>query len=109
MTGLDASFAAILAALAEHYGLPAPIGAAAGLEAFPALVAVLLARAVDPRKAARGLDVLADTGLLDPTTLAGADVAEIDDALKSNGIKVPARALALIPRLARWFVERNHG
>src|SRR5437764_13034179 len=111
MSGLDESFAAIVAALAGHYGPPTPVGAAAGLEAFPALVAVLLARAADPHKAARGLDALADAGLLDPQALAAADVAEIADALKSGagGNTMPARALAPIQRLARWIVERHLG
>lgn len=109
MPSLGASHAAIVAALAKHYGVPAPTGVAAGLEPFAALVTVLLGRATDPRKGGRGRDVLADSGLLDPRVLAEADRAEIDDALRSNGITVPARALAPIQRLARWFVEGHLG
>ena len=107
MPSLGASHAAIVAALAKHYGPPAPTGVAAGLDSFPALVTVLLGRALDPRKAARGCVALADAGLLDPRALAEADAAEIADALKSSGVAVPARALAPIQRLARWFVERD--
>ncbi len=109
MPSFGASYAAIATALAEHYGAPAPMGIAAGLEPFPALVTVLLARATDPLKAARGCDALADAGLLDPRSLAECDRAELDDALKSSGIRVPARALAPIQRVARWFLERDRG
>ena len=109
MPSLGASHAAIVAALARHYGPPAPLGVAAGLDPFPALVTVLLGRATDPRKAGRACAALADAGLLDPRVLAEADRAEVDDALKSSGITVPARALAPMQRLARWFVERHLG
>ena len=109
MPTFDDSFAAIVAALAERYGMPAPVGIASGLDPFRAMVAVLLARAADPLRASRGLDVLADAGLLEPQTLAEADIAEIDDALKSGGVTVPARGLASVHRLARWLVERQHG
>jgi endonuclease-3 related protein len=109
MPTLDASLAAIVAALTEHYGIPAPVGIAAGLDPFPALISILLARAADPGRSARGLDTLAEAGLLEPRALAESDVAEIDDALKSGGVTVPARGLAPLPRLARWIVEQHHG
>ena len=107
MPGFGASFDEVWAALAKHYGLPAPVGPAAGLDPLPALVTVLLARATDPRKAARARDALADAGLLDAKALAEVEHAEIDDALKSSGITVPARVLAPISRLARWILEHD--
>src|SRR5437588_408408 len=58
-------------------------------------------------KAERGRVALADAGLLEARALAEADHAEIADALKSGGIKVPARWIAPIVRLARWLVERH--
>jgi endonuclease-3 related protein len=103
------SFAAIVTALAEHYGVPGSQGVAAGLDAFPAIVTVLLARATDPHKAARALDALADAGLLDPGVLSAADHTETDATLKSAGITVPARALGSLRRLARWFAQRQPG
>jgi endonuclease III related protein len=109
MPSLDHSFDAMVAALDAHYGTAAPRTAAAGLDPFPALVAVLLERATDPRKAARALDVLADAGLLDPSALAGADAAEVDDALKSAGLVIAPRALAPIRRLAAWLAGRRPG
>jgi endonuclease-3 related protein len=100
-----ASFAAVVAALTEHYGLPESV-AAAGSEPLRALVSVLLARATDERKAARGLTALSDAGLLDPRELAKADRAEIDDALRSSGVSLPPRVIAPLQRLARWIAER---
>jgi hypothetical protein len=77
----DASLGAVVAALAEHYGLPAQMGTGGELEPFAALVTVLLARATNPRKAERCRQALADAGLLDPQALAEADPAEVRDAL----------------------------
>jgi endonuclease-3 related protein len=101
----DASLAAIMAALDEDYGQPAPGGCAAGLDPLPAMVNVLLERAVNPSKAARARDTLADAGLLDPEALAEADLAELEDVLKSNGVTVPLRALAPLQRIAQWIAE----
>lgn len=109
MPTLDESLAAIVAALARQYGSPPAVSVAAGPDPFTAMVAVLLARAADPPRATRALEALGDAGLLDPRSMAEADVAEIDDALKSNGIRVPARGLAPIHRLARWMVEQHPG
>jgi endonuclease-3 related protein len=99
------SLAAIVAALADHYGIPA----AARLEPFPALVTVLLARASSPAKTERGCAALADAGLLDLDAVAEADSAELRDAIKSSGITVAPRALVPVQRLARWLVERFPG
>jgi endonuclease-3 related protein len=108
MARLDASFGAIVTALARHYGLPAA-AAKPEPELFPALVEVLLARASDPGKAERACRALAEAGLLDPRTLAETDRAEIDDSLRSAGIKLPPRGLAPMQRLARWFATREGG
>jgi endonuclease-3 related protein len=103
----DASLDAIVAVLADHYGVAAPDAGAAERQPFPALVTVLLARATDPSKAARGRVALGDAGLLDPQALAEADPAEVSEVLKSNGITLAPRALAPIQRLAKWIVERR--
>jgi endonuclease III related protein len=109
MPSFETSLAAIVAALAESQGVPPRAGVAAGLEPFPALVSVLLARAADPGRAARGLNALADAGLLDPRALAGCDLTEIVDTLKSCGVSVPARGLAPLQRLARRIADRPQG
>jgi endonuclease-3 related protein len=102
-----ASLTAVVAALADHYGVPSQVDTGAELGSFPALVTVLLARATDPDKAVRGRQALAEAGLLDPQALAGADAAEVHDALESNGINVSPRALLPLQRLARWVGERR--
>ena len=70
MPTFDASISEIVAALTEHYGPAAPVDVAAGRDPFSSLVAVLIGRVVEPAKAVRALDALADAGLLDPRTLA---------------------------------------
>ncbi len=105
---------ALIDALTAHYGSAAPAGPGAGIAAGPdpwrALVSVLLDRetGLDPRRA---LDAMTDAGLLEPEALAGADVHELADALKSSGIKgkVLARSLGPVIGLARWLVERFEG
>jgi endonuclease-3 related protein len=111
MPTLDDSWTAILSALAAHYGPPltVPMPAGAGPDPFSSLVAVSLTRAGDPRRATRGVDALAEAGLLDPRAVAGADLEELRDVLRSSGFNVPARGLAPIVRLARWFLERHAG
>jgi endonuclease-3 related protein len=104
-----ASLDAIVAALTEHYGLPAQASASREHDPFAALVSVLLARATSPEKAVRGGVALADAGLLDPQGLTEADPTEVQDALKSNGITLAPRALAPIQRLARWIVGHRLG
>src|SRR4051812_43471879 len=99
MPTLDESMAGIVDALDEHYGRPVAVGVAAGLDPFAALIAVLLARATDPPRVTKALDALTEAGLLEPHALAEADLAEIDDLLKSSGVTLPARGLAPIPRL----------
>ena len=101
MSSYDESFPEILDALAGHVG---PERAA-----FPALVAVLLGRSADAKKAERALAALDDAGLLDPQALAEADPAEVDEVLKAGGLTAGSRALGPLRRLARWLVERHHG
>jgi endonuclease-3 related protein len=103
----DASMAAVVGALADHYGLPAHVSSVVECEPFPALVTVLLARATFRSKAMRVRQALAEAGLLDPRALAAAESAEVRDALKSHGIAVSPHALAPLQRLARWVVERG--
>jgi endonuclease-3 related protein len=109
MPRLDESFATIMAALAAHCGPLPPMGGAAGLEPFPALVSLLLSQTIGPQKAPRALAALDGAGLLDPHELAGADLAEIADVLRASGVGGPPRRLAPLQRLARWFAGRAQG
>lgn len=109
MPTLDASLTAIVEALAGHYGVPAPVGVAAGLDPFAALIAVLLGRVADPTRATRAIEALADANLLSPQALAAADVAEVGDVLGPIGVTIPARGLAPVRRLSQWVVEQDRG
>lgn len=94
-------------ALTEHYGKPAP--AAWGLDPFEAMLATLLDRALEPARRDRAIEALRDAGLLVPLTLAEVDLGEVVEALRSEGVKIPEKGLAPLPRLARWLVEQHLG
>jgi endonuclease-3 related protein len=52
------------------------------------------------------LEALGRARLLDAQALAGAEPIELRDTLREAGIKLPARAVSVLKRLARWFAER---
>lgn len=107
MPSLDESFPEIRDALADRYGRPEP--STAGLDPFEAMVATMLDRALDPKKRDATLIALRDEGLLEPHALAGADTAEVEDALRSAGLAVSRAALTPLRRLVQWLVERHQG
>jgi endonuclease-3 related protein len=107
MPSLNELFPAILDALGERYGRPGVPHA--GLAPFEAMVATVLDRSLDARKRDAAVSALREEGLLDPQSLAEADPSELDDALKSHGLRVAPKALAPLRRLARWLVDRHHG
>ena len=98
MASPDDSLPAIREALTARYGRPEPF--APGDDAFEAMVAAFLDRALDAPKRARAVDALRDGGLLDPQALAEADPAEVGEALRSAGLKVQDRALAPLRQLS---------
>ncbi len=103
MASLAESYATVLAALADHYGLPLP--AAREPSAFEAVLAAALARSAGSARALAGLKALDQSGLLEPATLAGIEPAEILDCLRDAGLSLPARAATLLVRLARWYAR----
>jgi len=106
MPTFDESMAAIELALGERYGHGRPNSINEGEDSFRAAVTVLLERAVDVKKAAKGINALADAGLLDPRALAESDPAEVVDTLKGAGISLaPARLVGPLRRLAAWIVR----
>jgi endonuclease-3 related protein len=105
MPTLDDSFAAVHTALVDHFG-PPPTDSDR-LDIFEAMVAVLLDRATGGTGSKSGLEGLADSDLLTPERLANADILDIVDAVSDHGVKAPARSLAPLLRLARWFVDEN--
>jgi endonuclease-3 related protein len=101
------SYPSIRDALSARYG---QLGSGhEGRAPFEAVVATLLDRALDARKRDTVIEALRDDGLLDPQTLAGAEPDELDESLRSAGVKVARGGLALLLKLARWLVERHHG
>ncbi len=93
--------------MANRYGVPGrPY---ADLDPFEAMLATLLDRALAPVLRSATLSVLRDEGLLEPQALAESDPAELEDALRSAGLKVSRAVLVPMRRLARWIVDLHHG
>ena len=108
MPTLDESAPGVLAALAAHYGRP-PADLPTGTARFEPIVAALLARSVDARKAATATEALRDAGLLEPGALAEADPQTVAGILKAAGVPSTPKALGPLVRMARWIAERHQG
>jgi endonuclease-3 related protein len=107
MPTLGDSYPAIVAALEERYGSPGPNWD--DLEPFEAMVAAVLDRSVESRKADAALAVLRDAGLLEPGSMADVDENEIGDLFRDGKVPLPSRAVAPIRRLARLLVDHHDG
>lgn len=106
MPSLDLSYPAIRMALAGHYGAEAN-DELLGAEPFTAILRVILGRSLDPRKVDLSLGALREAGLLDPSAMAAADVAEIVETLRASGAKLTPRAVASLQKIARWAADRG--
>jgi len=102
MPTFDESFPAIETALFQQYGRLAP---QARDNLFPAMVAALLSRSLDSATISKALDSLADAGFLESNALAEADTREVVQALKAMRVSIPARGVATLQRLARWYLD----
>ncbi len=100
MPTLDDAFEAVRTALVEHFGPAA--NDFEGLAPFEAMVAVVLDRAMGGSRWRAALDGLDDDGLLSPERLADAEIPEIADALRENGVAATAKTIAPLKHLARW-------
>jgi endonuclease-3 related protein len=105
MPTLDDSFEAVHTALIDYFG--PPLTEFEGLDPFEAMVAVLLDRATSGTGSKAGLEGLGDEGLLTPERLAKAEIPEIMDAIRGQGVSAPARSVAPLRQLARWLVEHH--
>jgi endonuclease-3 related protein len=105
MPSFGASFPDVLKALDDRYGRADPPGS--GLELFEAMVAVVLDRLTDRKKALAARAALREEGLLDPQAQAEADPSEVEEALRSAGLKIPTKSLAPLRKLARWVVDHE--
>ena len=84
MPTLDDAFSTVCEALIEHFG-PPPADFE-GLAPFEAMIAVLLDRELGGSRWSAALDGLDESGLLTPDRLAEADIPEISDALREQGV-----------------------
>ena len=103
MPALGDSYPALVAALAERYGRPEP---AIGDGGLPAILGAFLGRTLGPERVEAVLEGLREAGLLEPSALADADRAELDEAIGSSG-GLGAKALGPLQRLARWVAGRG--
>ncbi len=107
MPPLDESRPALLAALDDRYGPMGRSGVASidGLSPFEAIASAAIGLVAEPRLAAAALGALRDAGLLQAGAFASADPIEIDDLFREARVRLPARALGPLRRIARWAAE----
>jgi endonuclease III related protein len=108
---LGESRLAMLELLAERFdSLPVPGGgttASGGSNPFEAIVRVALGLAADHRTASAAFDALRDAGLIEPGPLAEIDPLELEDVLKQARVRLPAKAVRPLQRIAGWASERD--
>jgi endonuclease III related protein len=105
MPTLDEAFEAVHTALLDFFGPPPT--EFESLDTFESMVAVLLNRGMGGTGSKKGLDGLAENGLLTPERLAKAEIPEIVDAVRGQAVSVPTRSLAPLKQLARWLVDHH--
>ena len=107
MPNLDDDFREMTRALVERYG-----GAETGFggnDHFEKLIAVLLHRALGPKKGGVAWECLRRADLLEPKRLNEIDLIELIDLVRNRAIAITADSLSVVKRLARWVVERHDG
>jgi endonuclease III related protein len=106
---LDECRASLLDELLERYGpLPEPGGGPVDTSnPFESLIRAGLGLVADSRIASAALEALREAGLLEAQALSSVDPTEIDDLFQASRIRLAARALRPLQRVARWVAE--HG
>jgi endonuclease III related protein len=107
MPTLDDSLDTVRTALLDYFGPPPDDYTS--LDPFEAVVAVVLDRGTGGVGSKAGLERLGDNDLLTPDRMANADIPEIMDAIRGQGVSVPARNAAPLRQLARWLMEHHEG
>ncbi len=79
-------------------GVPDPFGAVAS---------AALALVAEPRIASAALEALRGAGLLEAGALAEVDPLELDELFRSEKIRLSARSLRPLQRIARWAADRG--
>src|SRR4051812_7657219 len=98
MPTLAESYPAMAATLAERYGQGTSAPEESGT--FRAVLAAHLGRTLGPEKVGKALEALLEAGLAAPDELAGADLAEVAEAIRRAGVNLPPRGLRPLQRLA---------
>ncbi len=80
-----------------------------GSSRFEALIAFVASRSLESNRGERLSTALAEAGLLEPETLATANLDEVADALRDARIEQPVKTLRLIQRIAAWYVSHRDG
>jgi endonuclease III related protein len=107
MPTLDDAFSTVCDALVDHFG--EPTADFEGLAPFEAMIAVLLDRELGGARWSAALDGLVQSNLLIPDRLVEAEIPEISDALRENGVSATPNAIAPLKHLARWLVDHHGG
>jgi endonuclease-3 related protein len=107
MPTFNEAFSRVCDALEDHFGQFNDNFE--GLAPFEAMVAVLLDRELGGNRWHAALTALREADLLSPDRLVQADIPEISDALREQGISPPLHAIAPLKQLARWLVDHHHG
>jgi endonuclease-3 related protein len=101
MPSLEASFPALFAALADHFAKPWQTPQKA--RSFELVIEVALRKTANVTGVDAAIDVLAQSGLLQPEDLAGADPRELIEVLGGASVKLSPKGALLLKRLAGWF------
>ena len=98
----------LVAALLGRGGGPSPAAPAnreAELDPFRKLARAALGLIAEPRLAGSAFAALDAAGLLEPAALAGAGAAELEETLRQGGVRLAAKSLGPLVKLARWADE----
>ncbi len=107
MPSLGDSRLALLETLAERFGSLNPPGGGSKDQPFEAIAAVAIGLVADYRVAGSALEALRDAGLLEPGALAAANPLELDDLFQQGRVRLAAKALLPLQKIARWVSERD--
>ncbi len=103
----------LIQALGERYGLLPPPGGGPSFafeperSPFESIAAVALGLVADERVARQAFEVLRGAGLLDPVALGGINPLELDEIFQQARLRLTAKALGPLRKLARWGSERE--
>jgi endonuclease-3 related protein len=98
---------ALLAALRDHHGLLPMPDQARDSTPFERLIAVGIGLVAEARVASAALETLRGAGLLEPSALATAHPLELDELFREARVRLTAKALKPLQKIARWASDRD--